>query len=47
MLDMQDIGYMLFMKEQERKEKEREEQLKVNVKSNYDLDGEQPTQDEK
>lgn len=45
MLDMQDIGYMLFMEEQERKEKE--EQLKVNVKSNYDLDGEQPTQDEK
>ena len=47
MLDMQDIGYMLFMEEQERKEKEREEQLKVNVKSNYDLDGEQPTKDEK
>ena len=47
MLDMQDIGYMLFMEEQERKEKEREEQLKVNVKSNYDLDGEQATQDEK
>lgn len=45
MLDMQDIGYFLFMEQQE--QKENEEQLKVNVKSNYDLDGEQTTQDEK
>ena len=44
MLDMQDIGYFLFMEQQEKKE--REEQLKVNVKSNYDLEQEQTTQDE-
>lgn len=41
---MQDIGYFLFMEQQEKKE--REEQLKVNVKSNYDLEQEQTTQDE-
>ena len=44
MLDMQDIGYFLFMEQQEKKE--REEQPKVNVKSNYDLEQEQTTQDE-
>ena len=45
MLNMQDIGYFVFMQEQE--EKEQEETLKVNVKNNTDFVGEQATTNEK
>lgn len=45
MLNMQDIGYFVFMQEQE--EKEQEETLKVNVKNNTDFVGEHTTTNEK
>ena len=46
MLNMQDIGYFLYMQEME--EKEKDEALKVNVKNNTDFVGEQaPSNEEK
>ena len=47
MLNMQDIGYFVYMQEQEEKEQE-ERALKVNVKNNTDFVGEQaPTKEER
>lgn len=44
---MQDIGYFVYMQEQEEKEQE-ERALKVNVKNNTDFVGEQaPTKEER
>jgi hypothetical protein len=44
MLNMQDIGYFLYMQEME--EKEKDEALKVNVKNNTDFVGEQAPSNE-
>lgn len=43
MLDMQDIGYFLFMEQEEKKQREAAEQQKVNVTFENDLEREQPT----
>ena len=42
MLNMQDIGYFLYMQEME----EKDEALKVNVKNNIDFVGEQAPSNE-
>lgn len=43
-MDMQQIGYFLYMEEQERKQQE--EQQKVNAEINPDLVGEEATTNE-
>lgn len=43
-MDMQQIGYFLYMEEQERKQQE--EQQKVNAEKNPDLVGEEATTNE-
>ena len=43
-IDMQQIGYFLYMEEQERKQQE--EQQKVNAEINPDLVGEKATTNE-
>lgn len=44
-MDMQQLGYFLYMEEQERQQKEQQE--KVNVEINNDLVGEEATQNQK